>query len=101
MIAKHLADLPEESRPLVIVERSRTSKRWETIHEYPVHFNDELDKLRREMVVEVLRAFGIVNADDLVVVAPAYPTGLNAREAGAAYFNALGNWNQGNRSGAR
>jgi hypothetical protein len=79
-----------QQQPMVIVERSQTSKHWETQHQYPVHFNDELDALRREVVVNSLLAFGILNARELVVVAPAFPTGLNAEEAAAAHGDAIG-----------
>ncbi|MCA9262816.1 MAG: hypothetical protein KDA60_03165, partial [Planctomycetales bacterium] len=60
----------------VIVERSQTSRRWDTEHHYPVHFNDELDALRREVVVSALTQLGVPDADEIVIVAPAYPTGL-------------------------
>jgi hypothetical protein len=73
----------------VIVERSRSTKKWETQHQYPVHFNDELDVLRRDVVVAALESFGVANASELVIVAPAYPTGLGAVEAAAAYRNSV------------
>lgn len=73
----------------VIVERSRSSRKWESQHGYPVHFNDELDELRRDVVVAALASFGVPNADELVIIAPAYPTGLNAAEAAAAFGNAM------------
>jgi hypothetical protein len=83
----------------VILERSRTSKKWQTTHHYPVHFNDELDSIRREIVVSALMAQGIANADELVIVAPSFSTGLNGDEAADAYQNAiLGNRLFGNRS---
>ena len=89
-IAEFVKEFPFDLRPPVVVERSRTSKHWDTEHQYPVHFNDDLDDLRRRMVVETLAALGVDNADGLVVVAPAYPTGQNALEAAAAYSNAIG-----------
>ena len=75
----------------VIVERSETSKKWLTKHRYPVHFNDELDEIRRQIVVAGLSTLGIENAEEMVVIAPAFTTGLNANEAATAYRRALGN----------
>lgn len=70
---------------LVVVERSDTSKRWRTVHRFPVHYNDELDAARRNVVVSALTALGVANADEIVVVAPAFPEGLNSDEASQAY----------------
>lgn len=69
----------------VIIERSETSKKWHTKHHYPVHFNEQLDEARRQVVVASLAALGVENADELVVVAPVFSTGLSSREAAAAY----------------
>lgn len=70
---------------LVVIERSDTSKRWETVHRNPVHFNDKVDQARRQVVVNALTLLGVVAAENIVVVAPAFPEGLNASEASAAY----------------
>lgn len=86
-IADFLVHHPPQSRPTVVVERSRNSRKWETEHHYPVHFNPELDDLRRQLIVNVLLSFGIENATELVVIAPAFSTGLSAEEAAAAYQN--------------
>lgn len=75
--------------PFVVIEQSNTSKRWETKHRYPVHGNDELDSFRRQIVVNVLQAHGVENADQLVIVAPAFATSLSAREASASYERAI------------
>ncbi|WP_146519209.1 hypothetical protein [Stieleria varia] len=71
-----------------VIERSQTSKRWDTEHQYPVHRNSELDAMRRAVVVRALESLGVIDADELVIVAPAFPTGLDAPEAAAAYRNA-------------
>ena len=89
-IARQLSDLAEGARPWVIVERSQTSKRWDTQHHYPVHFNDELDALRRQVIVAALESHGVPDAGELVVVAPAFPRGLNADEAAAAFDRTMG-----------
>jgi hypothetical protein len=70
-----------------VVERSETSKRWATTHHYPVHRNAELDALRRLVVVTALESMGVVNAEEVVVIAPAFPTGMSATEASSAYQN--------------
>ena len=75
----------------VVVERSETSKQWRTKHRYPVHFNDELDETRRQIVVASLASFGVQEPEELVVVAPVFTTGLNAGEAAAAYRSAVQN----------
>ena len=49
------------------------------------HLNDKLDQQRRQIVVNALAAMGITNADELVIVAPAFSEGLNSEEAAAAY----------------
>lgn len=79
---------------LVLVERSRTSKHWDTKHHYPVHFNDELDAIRRDVIVNILTTHGIPNAESLVVVAPAFPTGLDAQEAANAFEYSIYRSNQ-------
>ena len=82
--------------PFVVVEQSNTSKRWGTKHRYPVHGNDELDAFRRQIVVNVLQALGVENADQLVIVAPAFPTPLSAREAAVSFERAISNGGAGN-----
>ncbi|MCC9602738.1 hypothetical protein LOC67_19485 [Stieleria sp. JC731] len=92
------ADPTTEIRPQVIVERSVTSKQWDTEHYYPVHYNEELDELRRRVVVKVLQAYGIEFADQIVVVAPAFPTGLEATEAAAAFENSVNSYRGNSRN---
>ena len=69
----------------VVIERSDTSKHWRTVHRFPVHYNDELDAARRNVVVNALSLLGVANADQIVVVAPAFPEGLNSDEASQAF----------------
>ncbi len=73
----------------VVVERSQTSIKPGTQYEYPIHFNDELDARRREVVVSSLIALGIPNAEEVVVVAPSFAEGITASEAARAYNNSL------------
>jgi hypothetical protein len=83
----------------VVVERSRTSERADTRYGYPVHYNAQLDNRRRMVVVNALVAMGIENADELVVVSPAYAEGLTGREAERAYRRGLNAFNR-NGSGS-
>jgi hypothetical protein len=80
----------------VVIERSETSRVWDTRHHYPVHFNPELDEARRQTVVAALTAFGVQNADELVVVAPAFSEGMEAGEAAAAYGSSRFGFNNNN-----
>jgi hypothetical protein len=73
----------------VIVERSQTSVRPGTTYRYPIHFSDQLDARRRLVVVSALRAMGVVDADQRVIVAPAYAEGLTAGEASRAYTRSV------------
>lgn len=70
----------------VIVERSQNSKHWATRHRYPVHFNRELDEARRRTVVASLIALGIPNAEQLVVIAPAFAEGMDAQDSAQSYL---------------
>lgn len=78
----------------VIIERSETSKLWDTRYRYPVHFNAELDEARRQTVVALLSRLGVVNADQIVLVAPAFSEGAPAGEAASAWQSSRSNGNQ-------
>lgn len=54
----------------VIVERHRFAVKEGTEFEYPVHEDSELDRQRRDLVVQALTAMGVPDADRRVVVAP-------------------------------
>ncbi len=88
-IARQLMVMAESSGFMpankVTIERSNTSKKSTTAHQFPVHQNAELDEIRRQMVIAAFSQLGVPNAENLVVIAPAFPTGLNAEEAAAAY----------------
>lgn len=94
-----LASVDEDSsRHEVIVERSESSKHWDTLHHYPVHFNERLDEERRQVVVVALEILGVEMADSIVKVAPAFPEGLTSIEAAQAYQSTRFG-NSGNRGG--
>ena len=80
----------------VVIERSETSRVWDTRHHYPVRFNPELDEARRQTVVAALTAFGVENANELVVVAPAFSEGMEAGEAASAYGSSRFGFNNNN-----
>ncbi len=77
--------LQQGQMDLVVIERSNTSRRLDTRYHYPVHWNHDLDEVRRQLVVNTLVGLGVVDADALVVVGPAFPFGLNSDEASRAY----------------
>lgn len=85
--------------PSVIVERSETSRQWESNHRYPVRRNDLLDEARRRLVVNALYQLGIPNAEQIVVVAPAFPEGLNSQEAAQAWNRSFGGFGGQNAGG--
>lgn len=79
----------------VLVERSRHTVRATDEYKYPVHLNPVMDMARREVIVQALLAMGLPDAEQRVVVAPAYVPGYTGNEAQAAYLRGL----QGNFGG--
>ena len=73
----------------VVVERSQTSSREGTEFKFPVHYNAELDLKRRTVVVAALEEMGIGDADNLVVVAPAFAQPYTSVEAQGAYLQGI------------
>ncbi len=86
------SDLPMQ----VIVERTMFGRQVGQFR-YPVQPDPELDDQRREIVVKALQRLGVVEADDIVVVAPHFAAGANGQDAEAAYYQTL--VNGGNGSG--
>lgn len=86
IIAQQLNQVVYQPMWDVIVERSTTSKRWDTRHRYPVHQNHELDEARRQTVVMALTGLGVLNADQIVVVAPAFAEGMEAQWSANTYM---------------
>ena len=83
------AEMKTGNPQLVMIERSETSARANTKYQYPVHLNDQLDRQRREVVVAALTALGVPEPESMVVVAPAFPEGINSEEATNAYYGSL------------
>lgn len=98
-IAKSLSQDTSEMQ-WVIVERSESSKHWGTRHQYPVHWNRQLDAARRAVVVNALVALGVDMAKELVHIAPAFPEGLYSIEAVNAYQRTLGTNQNNNTNGS-
>lgn len=63
-------------------------------HQHPVGVDPELDNRRRSVVVAALTHMGVVNAEQIVVVAPAFATPLIGPETEAVYGSGFA----GNRS---
>ena len=93
------ASLRNGSPYAVIVERSRTSERADSRYGYPVNYNAQLDNRRRSVVVNALVRMGIENADEIVVVTPAFAEGLTGREAQRAYRRGMQFNNYGGGAG--
>ena len=69
----------------VVIERSNTAARPDTEYKLPVHPNPELDMQRRKLIVSALARLGVPDADERVVVAPAFAEGFQSQEAMSAY----------------
>ena len=54
------------------------------------HAKPMLDQARRRTIVEQLARMGVLNAEERVVVANAFPEGYTAVEAEGAYFRSIG-----------
>lgn len=81
----------------IVIERSMTTARMDTEHQYPIHENPELDLRRREVVVRALSAMGVADAEQRVVVAPAFAEEFRGSESLRACQRFL--WSGGGGSG--
>jgi hypothetical protein len=88
------ADMP------VMVERSRNKIRPETEFKFPIHPDPELDMKRRDMIVRLLVAMGVSDAEQRVIVSPALTPGQNATEAARNYYQGLSNNGNNNYGGS-
>ena len=72
-------------------------------YEYPVHLNPQLDMQRREVVVQALLAMNVADAEERVLVSPAFAEGFEASESERAYLQGINgsgfNGNGGNGFG--
>ena len=73
----------------VLVERSVTSKREDTESKYPVHLNPELDMQRRCVVVQLLTALGVPDAEQRVIVSPQLNRAMQDGEAERSYYRSF------------
>ena len=85
-IAANLHDCPEYP---VVVERSFSSPENGSEYGFPVHGNNQLDSNRRRTVVASLEALGIDDAEQRVVIAPAFAEGITATEGRRAFSRSL------------
>lgn len=65
----------------VIVERSKHTPREDTKYRFPIHDNPELDLRRREMIVRLLGAMGVADADQRTIVGIRLTPGMSGPEA--------------------
>jgi hypothetical protein len=85
----------------VLIERSRHSRRLGDTYKLPVHLNPQLDMRRREVIVHALTAFGIQNAEDVVVVSPSFVEGFTSGEAERSYLRGINPYGGIGSSGGR
>ena len=60
---KQIATRAIEQRFPIVVEKSSRTRREDTQFEYPVHNDDQLDIVRRALIVEALIVLGVDDAD--------------------------------------
>lgn len=88
---KQIAARLQEGVPFpVVIERSMNSPA-PSEYQYPVHPNPALDNERRAVVIAALRLMGVEDAEQRVVVAPAFTESATEQEAEAAYLRGLQN----------
>jgi hypothetical protein len=75
------ARLRRGQNAIVVVERTQYRPKENTEFKYPIHFDPQLDLRRREIIVRLLGAMGIADADQRVVVAPRFDHGFLGPEA--------------------
>jgi hypothetical protein len=88
---KQIATRLQEGVPFpVVIERSMNTP-IPSEYQFPVHPNPALDNERRQVVVAALRLMGVADAEQRVVVAPAFSEAATSQEAEAAYLRGLQN----------
>jgi len=81
----------------VVIEPSSMSVKESDEYKYPINGNDDLDMHRRNVIVKLLHAMNVQDADERVVVSPAFTPGFEGFEAYRTYTN--GFRNRGNGGG--
>ncbi|MCH9653755.1 MAG: hypothetical protein K0U86_07055 [Planctomycetes bacterium] len=84
----------------IVVEPSSMSVKQSDEYKYPIHGNDDLDMHRRNVIVKMLQAMNVHDADERVVVSPAFTPGFEGFEAYRAYTNGFRNRGNGNVGGS-
>ena len=88
---KQIATLMQQGVPFpVVIERSQSTP-VASEYQYPVHPSPALDNQRRSVIVAALRLMGAEDAEERVVVAPAFSESATSQEAEAAYLRGLQN----------
>lgn len=83
----------------VVIERSRISPDPESRFKFAIHYNEDLDLRRRAVIVAALHTMGVVDAEERVVIAPAFAEGVSAQEAMRAYTRSQGRGGRGGFGG--
>lgn len=83
----------------VVVEPSSMTIKESSEYKYPIHGNDDLDMHRRNVIVKMLQSMNVQDADERVVVAPAFTPGFEGFEAYRAYSNGFMNSGGGGGGG--
>jgi uncharacterized membrane protein YgcG len=83
----------------VVIETSSMSVKESDEYKYPINGNDDLDMHRRNVIVKMLQAMHVQDADERVVVSPAFTPGFEGFEAYRAYTNGFMNRNNGGGGG--
>jgi len=73
----------------VVVEQSTMGIDPASEYQYPVNPDPELDVRRRQVVVTALTRLGVKDAEDRVVISPAFAAGSKATEDERAYMRAF------------
>jgi len=60
------------------------------IEQTPHNARIQLDRERRQAIVEALGRMGLSNIEHRVIIAPAFPEGFTSSEAESAYYSLLG-----------
>lgn len=69
----------------IVIEPSDSKIDEESNNKYPIHPDPELDRLRRQVVVRALMEMGVGDAEQRVVIAPAYTPGYEIFEGERAF----------------
>jgi hypothetical protein len=79
----------------ILVEPSSIAVKEGTEYGYPIHPDPELDRKRRNVVVQALATMGVADAEQRVVIAPPLTPGFEQFEAERAYYRGFSGFGTG------